>query len=244
MQVVLPGLRVELGPLRAAAAEGCATATQWVEILTEDVGDPSLLCIAQVLGRKSGGIASQLFEQFVVQLGRHIDSTLRDDNFMACGAAHSCLVEASAKSSELHMQEHLSAYVAGGRKHIARYFQDTPMVSVTLDDSNARSMEICNSAIITGDNVGYWAPPQVASGGAGRGKTSSVETQASAIRVVFRVASSVIPWAFEVSTASYMMLNCSCMAQTSQQDNRYTAMALRFGDDVWREPEFPLYDKC
>lgn len=157
-EVKPPDMEVDLEPLRILAEGGHMVAAEWYAKLREIGRQPDLLSILSALVSAPTCGQDGLLLQIIVAIASRVDKKVRDDSFGGGDASY--MAEVSKEVSESHLQETLAAYVAGGRHHIGRFFLETPMVSMTIDESNVRSLELCNSAIITGDNVGFWSPPQ------------------------------------------------------------------------------------
>lgn len=57
--------------------------------------------------------------------------------------------------------QEMAAYLAGGRYAMKQSFEQTPIISITLDESNVRGLELCNAGVVAVDGTLVWAPTQV-----------------------------------------------------------------------------------
>ena len=163
---------LDLAPLYEIAEAGDPMAGYAIEALqpcphTRKCG--SLMSVLMLLGHASQTVsqaprAHELVKQLLRQIASSLDRAVANMKVMVTGQcmddSKMVLSLASGVSHEAHMQETVCGYVVAAKAAVQKSWKQTPGLCLANDDSNVRTVELANTAIVLPNNVAFWAPVQ------------------------------------------------------------------------------------
>ena len=152
-----------ISPLLGVQGRASVLATQWAQVILGSDGDgdfvPLYDFVVRVAQRSTLPVSARAF--VLLQIAQALDSVMLEAVLGRLpGEVGLVALDAALDTTERRLQLKLAGYMYAARNVVAEQFQTVPHISITLDESNVRGLQLCLGAAVLPSNHAIWCPPQ------------------------------------------------------------------------------------